>query len=163
MKNSLTTNNKTPDYDVPIHSASGGSDLRHLMSHLWHMVDFPRFNDSVSPEPKIEVAENKSNVTVTAEIPGVAEKDIDLQISSDGYLTISAEKKDENSSQDKDHYFSEISYGMVKRTIPLPWDLDYNKADAEYNDGLLRIVLPKSNIEQQKVKKISVKKSKTSK
>ena len=99
MKNSLTTNDKTSGYDVPIHAASGGSDLRNLMSHLWHMVDFPRFNDSVSLEPKIEVAENKSNVTVTAEIPGVAEKDIDLQISSDGYLTISAEKKDENSSQ----------------------------------------------------------------
>ena len=96
-------------------------------------------------------------------MPGVAEKDIDLQISSDGYLTISAEKKDETSSQDKDHYFSEISYGIIRRTIPLPWDLDYNKADAEYNDGLLRVAIPKSGLEKQKVKKISVKKSKPSK
>lgn len=162
MRNSLTTKDKGAEYDVPIHTSSGG-DLRNLMSHLWHMVDFPRFNNTINLEPKIEVSENKSNVTVTAEMPGVAEKDIDLQISSDGYLTISAEKKDENSSQDKDHYFSEISYGIVRRTIPLPWDLDYNKADAEYSDGLLRVAIPKSNIEKQKVKKISVKKSKSSK
>ena len=40
MRNSLTTKDRASEYDVPIHASSGG-DLRNLMSHLWHMVDFP--------------------------------------------------------------------------------------------------------------------------
>ena len=163
MRNDIsTTNNDENQQKVQIHNAPG-HELRSFFNHVWNMIDFPHHGEISDMEPKIEIMNNKEEVVVSAEMPGVKENDIDLQISSDGYLTISAEKKDENSSQDKDHYFSEISYGIVRRTIPLPWDLDYNKADAEYSDGLLRVAIPKSNIEKQKVKKISVKKSKSSK
>lgn len=160
MKNPIsTTNDDNKSYDVSIQNKSQ-NEVKNFMSHLWHMIDFPRYSELDNMEPKIEVSENKSNVLVSAELPGVDEKDIDLQISSDGYLTISAEKKQENSSHDKDHYFSEISYGMVRRTVPLPWELDYTKADAEYNDGVLRVTIPKTKTEKEKLKKISVKKQK---
>ena len=90
----------------------------------------------------------------------VAEDDIDVQISSDGYLTISAEKRQENTNDDENNYFSEISYGLVRRTIPLPWDLDFENTNASFDDGLLKIAIPKSRGEQEKVKKINVKKQK---
>ena len=119
--------------------------------------DFPLENTALkSLEPKIEISENEKNVTVLAEMPGINEKDIDMEISSDGYLTISGEKKHESKEEKKGNYFSEISYGSFSRTIPLPWDLQYNEAKADYADGVLSIIIPKSTEEQCKKKKITI-------
>lgn len=155
MKNSLT--NTTPS-GRDIQSGSGGhNEFRNLISHFWNFFDNPTADSDL--EPKIEVSENKNSVTVSAELPGIEEKDIDVQISSDGYLSISGEKRHQSEENNKGNYFSEISYGMFRRTIPLPWDLDYDKANADYDDGVLKVVLPKSQTEQQKFKKINVKKT----
>jgi HSP20 family protein len=82
-----------------------------------------------------------------------------LKVSADGYLSISGEKKNESEENTKDNYFSEISYGMFRRTIQLPWDLDYEATTARYNNGVLTVSIPKSQTEKQKFKKISVAKS----
>ena len=158
MRNSLTRNENHYS-DVPVHNSNNG-DIKNFMNHFWHMLDFPRYGEPADPEPKLEISENKKQVTVSAELPGVAEDDIDVQISSDGYLTISAEKRQENTHDDENNYFSEISYGLVRRTIPLPWDLDFENTNASFDDGLLKIAIPKSRGEQEKVKKINVKKQK---
>ena len=77
-------------------------------------------------------------------------------------MTISGEKQNVTEENVKNNYFREISYGMFKRTIPLPWDLDYDAAKAEYENGVLNLCIPKSQNEKQKYKKISVnKKNKT--
>lgn len=155
MKNSLTNANPS---GRDIQSGSGGhNEFRNLISHFWNFFDNPTADSDL--EPKIEVSENKNSVTVSAELPGIEEKDIDVQISSDGYLSISGEKRHQSEENNKGNYFSEISYGMFRRTIPLPWDLDYDKANADYDDGVLKVVLPKSQTEQQKFKKINVKKA----
>ncbi|MBO7097093.1 MAG: Hsp20/alpha crystallin family protein [Alphaproteobacteria bacterium] len=112
-------------------------------------------------QPKIDVTDEKDAVMVTAEIPGIKEENLDLKISDDGYLTISGEKEHAKETSSKNCYFSEISYGMFKRTIPLPFDLDYKMADADYDNGVLNIRIPKSKEEKQKYKKISVKKKTT--
>ncbi len=156
MSNQITSTDK--DYNVPVHNVTHG-DIRTLLHHFWNMMDFPHHSDMHELEPKIEVKENKNNVCVTAELPGLSEKDIDIEISSDGYLTISGEKRQENEETHQGNYFSEISYGMVKRTIPLPWDLQFENANAEYTDGMLKINIPKTAVEQQKKKKISVTKT----
>lgn len=158
MKNSLTNANPS---GRDIQSGNGGhNEFRNLISHFWNFFDNPTADSDL--EPKIEVSENKNSVTVSAELPGIEEKDIDVQISSDGYLSISGEKRHQSEENNKGNYFSEISYGMFRRTIPLPWDLDYDKANADYDDGVLKVVLPKSQTEQQKFKKINVKKNKRS-
>ena len=110
-------------------------------------------------EPRIQIAESKEAVNITAEIPGINEDDLDLQISSDGYLSLCGEKKNTCESNDKDAYFSEISYGAFKRTVPLPWDLDYDHAVAHYNNGVLSVSIPKTPVEKQKFKKISIQKT----
>lgn len=131
------------------------NDLVNSFFNNW--LDFPADSSTYKNlEPKIEVSENENNVTVHAEMPGIDEKDIDMEISSDGYLTISGEKKQETKKEKKNSYFSEISYGSFSRTIPLPWDLKYNDATAEFNNGVLSINIPKSSDEQGKKKKISI-------
>lgn len=160
MRNEVSTQNNTNKNvrDIPI-NVPAHNEIKNFLHHFWNIVDFPHHHELNDLEPKIEVSENKDAVTVSAELPGIEAQDIDLQISSDGYLTISGEKKSNKEHSSKDNYFSEIYYGMVKRTIPLPWDLDYNRADAKYNDGVVSIEIPKTQIEKAKVKKINVKKS----
>lgn len=111
-----------------------GSDFNNFMNYFWNYMDLPE-NLPEDMEPHIQITENKDSISVMAELPGIDEKDLDLQISADGYLAISGEKKNTSSSSEKDSYFSEISYGMFKRTIPLPWDLAYNDAAATYKNG----------------------------
>ena len=139
-------------------------DLRNLAHHFWNMLDFSHHNELTNMEPKIEVTENKNNITVTAEMPGIAADNMDVEISADGYLTISGEKKHQTEQKEKGNYFSEISYGMVRRSIPLPWDLEFKQAKADYNDGILTVNIPKTAVEQTKKQKISInKKTKTTK
>jgi len=137
---------------------SQGLHQTHDLRSLWnYFFDFGA--ESVDKlQPKIDVTDEKDAVMVTAEIPGIKAENLDLKISEDGYLTISGEKEHREESSNKNSYFSEISYGMFKRTIPLPFDLDYNMADADYDNGVLNIRIPKSKEEKQKYKKISVKK-----
>lgn len=130
-----------------------------FLSHFFNMFDLPYSSELQNMEPKIEVYETKNNVMVTAELPGVNENDIDLEISTNGYLTISGEKRHENTEISKGGYFSEISYGHIRRTIPLPWELEYSKASAEYNNGILTVSIPKTGKEQNTKRKISVKKA----
>ena len=131
------------------------TDFRSLMHHFWNFLDNSIAEDS-NLSPKIQVTENKESVNVTAEIPGIDEKDIDLKISSDGYLCICGEKKNETANKAEDNYFSEISYGMFRRTIQLPWDLDYDATTAHYDNGVLTVSIPKSQVEKQKFKKIDI-------
>lgn len=158
MRNELAnTPNSNNLRDIPVTSPAQ-SEFKSFLNHFWNMLDFSNHGESNELQPKIEVSENNNDVTVTAEMPGVNEKDIDLQISSDGYLTLCGEKKESNERNEKGNYFSEIYYGSFKRTIPLPWDLDYDKADAQYNDGILTIAIPKTQNERTKMKKINVSK-----
>jgi HSP20 family protein len=157
-----------------IHSAGGGRSLvqdsathnRHnefntLMNYFWNYMDLPgstteNMVTTTELEPKMQIAETKDAVKITAELPGIEEKDLDVQISSDGYLSLSGEKKNSCEHEEKDAYFSEISYGAFKRTIPLPWDLDFDKVNADFKNGILTVIVPKTQVEKQKFKKIAV-------
>lgn len=122
---------------------------------FWDSPSSGESNAWKSLEPKVEVSENENDVTVYAEVPGISEKDLDLEVSADGYLTLSGEKKCEKKSG-KNNCFSEISYGAFKRTIPLPWDLKYDSAKADFENGMLKVYIPKSTEEQSRKKKIAI-------
>ena len=133
---------------------------QNFFTTLLNLLDTPYNGGIIQAEPKIEVSENKENVMVTAEIPGISEKDIELEISTNGYLTISGEKKHENTKYSTNGgYFSEISYGRVSRTVPLPWDLQYDKAFADYNNGVLTVTFPKATPDRSLKKKININKN----
>jgi HSP20 family protein len=106
--------------------------------------------------PSIDVKESDKDISVTAELPGLGDKDIDVSLSRDS-LTIKGEKKEEKEEKGKDYYHMERSFGSFSRTIPLPAEIDVDKVKAEFKKGLLTVILPKSEKAMKEKKKISVK------
>jgi HSP20 family protein len=105
--------------------------------------------------PRIDLVEDEKNVTISAELPGMNEKDIDVSLVREA-LIIKGEKKQEKEER-KDHYFySERSYGSFSRTIPLPPEVDSDKIQAEFRKGILTITLPKTATAKE-TRKIAVK------
>jgi len=131
----------------------GGGDERSPFVSLRHEVDrlFDDFFRSPMPSfgfgrgmtvwPSVEVNETETEVRITAEVPGMAEKDVELLL-EDGVLTLRGEKKSE--IQDKDRGYSERYYGRFERRIALPSGVDEENAKAEFRDGVLTVRLPKS-------------------
>jgi HSP20 family protein len=93
--------------------------------------------------PSVDFSEDKDDVRVRAEIPGMTEKDIQLTW-HDGVLCIRGEKRDEKEEKKKDRYYRECSYGSFSRNIPLGNNVDWNKAAAKYRNGVLTVTLPKT-------------------
>ena len=91
--------------------------------------------------PKIDVEETEDEIRVQAELPGLDEKDIEVNVSSQGYLTIKGEKKEEKHEKSKGKYLSECSYGMVQRTIALPVDVDSEKTTAKLKSQCTVVIL----------------------
>jgi HSP20 family protein len=93
--------------------------------------------------PNIDVAENDKEIKVSAELPGMDEKDIEIGLARDE-LTIKGEKKLEKEEKGKNYYRMERSYGSFSRSVTLPTEVDMDKADVQFKKGLLTIVLPKT-------------------
>ncbi len=106
--------------------------------------------------PRADLKETDKAITITAELPGVAEGDIDVSV-SDGQITISAHKKEETRKDDENYHLSERHYGSVKRTFTLPDGADPDKAKAGFKDGVLSIEVPKKALPKSKAKKIPIK------
>jgi HSP20 family protein len=114
--------------------------------------------------PRVDVAEDEKAVTLTVELPGVNENDIDVSLVGD-QLTIKGEKRSEHEEK-KDvegHvvHRTERSYGAFQRTITVPYQVDPNQVSADFKDGVLRITLPKppDAVAQKQGQKIEVNKS----
>jgi len=91
--------------------------------------------------PSVEVSDSEREVRISAEIPGLSEKDVELTV-HEGVLFIRGEKKSE--TEDKDRGYSERWYGRFERRIALPSGVEQNKAAASFRDGVLTVTLPKS-------------------
>jgi len=104
--------------------------------------------------PPVDVREDEKEVTVKAELPGMEEKDIEVNLADNG-LTIKGEKKAEKEEQGKDNWYRETSYGAFHRFIPLPEGLDQEKVDARFKNGVLTVTLHR--LEEAKGKKIAIK------
>ena len=104
--------------------------------------------------PALDLLEDKDNLIVRAELPGMKREEIDISF-HDGTLTISGERNYEEKSEGTETYRSERFYGRFHRTLALPKPVLSEKATASYKDGILTIVLPKT--EESKPKHIDVK------
>jgi len=105
---------------------------------------------------KLNVAETDKAIEVTADVPGVDAKDIDVQL-KDGILTIKGEKKMEKEEKEKGYHLVERSYGMFARSFTVPSDVQTDKVEASFDKGVLKVILPKAPEAQSKVQKIQVK------
>ena len=104
--------------------------------------------------PVLELAEKEDHVIVRAEMPGLKREDIDVSVHGN-VLTLSGEKKEEAEPREGACYCSERRYGSFRRDITLPAEVDADKVEATYKDGVLTLTLPK--VEEAKTKKIAIK------
>jgi len=102
--------------------------------------------------PRLELSETDKAVTVSAELPGLSEKDVQVEIAN-GVLSIRGEKKAERTDDSK--YLSERYYGSFERRIPLE-GLQEDKAEAEFKNGVLTVTLPKSDQSSRNVRRIAI-------
>lgn len=106
--------------------------------------------------PNVDVMEGDREIVVSAELPGMDEKDIEVSVQKET-LTIKGEKKAEREDKGRDYYRMERSYGSFSRTVPLPAEVDIDKAEAQFRKGVLNVTLPKTSEALKETKKISVK------
>lgn len=109
--------------------------------------------------PSVNVSEDKEKVTIQAELPGVPEDAIEVIATKDS-LTLRGEKKEETREEGENSLYVERSYGSFERTLALPAEVDREKADASFDNGVLTVTLPKTKAAKETVKKISIQKGK---
>jgi HSP20 family protein len=105
--------------------------------------------------PRIDVAETDNTIEVTAELPGLDEKDVDVVLRDD-VLTVKGEKKSEREEKKKDYHLIERSFGSFARSIRLPFEADSEAVKASFNKGVLRVVINKPAQVKDKTVKIPV-------
>jgi len=112
----------------------------------WAPFKFPKPGET---GPAVDIFEEKGEVVVRAEVPGIDKKDIQVSV-SDNILTISGEKKQETKEEKKDYHRIECSYGSFCRRFRLPQDVESDKAAASFKDGVLEIRLPRGKTSGRK-------------
>src|SRR5262249_20807207 len=108
------------------------------------------------PAPAVDISEDEAAYKVTAELPGMDEKQIE-GVLSDGVLTRKGEKRGEKEQKDKNCYLSERSYGSFQRSFSVPEGVDREKVTAEFAKGVLTVTMPKTAKAKEAEKKIEVK------
>jgi HSP20 family protein len=106
--------------------------------------------------PRVDVTESDKEIKVSAELPGLDEKDIDISVTKKAVI-IKGEKKEKTEEKTEGYYKSERTYGSFQRTVPLDCEIDTDKVEASFKKGVLTITLPKTPEAVQETKKIAVK------
>jgi len=143
---------------APWRPFEGLSSLRRDMDRLWERFfgedwGVTRWGEGWSPT--LDVSENKDNLIVKTELAGVDPKDVDISLTGE-VLTIKGEKKDEKEEKDENYHLMERSYGSFSRSVSLPVEVDQDKVKASYKNGVLKIILPKTEKTKSKAIKVSI-------
>lgn len=129
-------------------------EMNRLFQDFFEVAPFGGRDSGIYPE--IDVKETDKEIKVSAEVPGLEEKDVEVLLSSDS-LTIKGEKKQEKEERGQSYYRSERRYGSFSRVIPLASDIEADKAEARFKNGILYITIPKTEKAKADVKKIPIK------
>lgn len=105
--------------------------------------------------PALELVESERGYRLTMELPGIEEKDIDIEL-AEGVLTISGEKREERETKEAGCLISERSYGAFRRQIALPADVDADTLEAKVKNGVLSIEMKKDESATQRTRKIAI-------
>ncbi len=141
---------------IPIHSRRIISDPMHfLRREIDRIFDSSSFLEGIKPE--FEVKENKDGLHITADLPGIEEKDLNIMLDHD-ILTISGEKKLEESHEGETYHISERSYGSFSRSLKLPFSPEEKKISASLKEGVLKVMIPRPTEVKPNVHKIHLQK-----
>ncbi len=132
-------------------------EMDKLVESFFGEFDFHPFGRrSVTFMPQVDVADAGKEIKVSVELPGLDDKDIEVSLTKET-LTIKGEKREEKEEKGKDYYRSERSFGSFTRTIPLPFEIDAEKAEASFKKGVLTVSLPKTKRVISETKKVAIK------
>ena len=141
-------------------------ELREMERHMDEMTRHPLMmgrrplvwwrvpTEELGWTPSVEVYEKGDNFVVRAELPGMKKEELDISVLGDT-LTIKGERKTESEVKEEDYYRCELCYGKFSRSVGLPTAVEAGKVEANYENGILQITLPKAK--EAKPKKIEVK------
>lgn len=135
-------------------------EMDRLIDNFFHAVPSPRRSIGESTNipdfiPNIDVSETDGHVKVSAELPGMTEKDVNLEIEED-MLTISGEKRHKDEEEKSDRYWRESAFGRFRRDIPLPNPVQTDKAEASFKNGVLEMTAPKSETAKPKRRSLEI-------
>ena len=125
-------------------------EMNRLFEDAFRAFDVPAMRGAW---PSLEMQETDGGYRISAELPGMDEKDVEILVDDD-VLTIRGEKRSQ--TEDKDRHFSERYYGRFERSIALPFEVEDDKAEATFKNGVLTVALPKSARTQEKAKRIAI-------
>ncbi len=162
---SLTTSKKNDRFFAPWLSSLGPwsnsltpfSTLRDEIMDVFdnfNLVNIP--SPSTSFMPKVEIKDQGTSYLISAEVPGMSDKDMSVTV-RDNCLILEGEKKEEHKEDKKGYYRSELNYGSFYRAIPLSEEINPEKISASYKHGVLRVEIEKTPESQRKSKKIPIK------
>lgn len=137
------------------------TELDRAMRDFYNLLESPSFPtgdfEELTISPSVDIVEDKDNFKVEAEMPGLNEDNIKIDI-SDGQLTIRGEKTTSKQDKDKNYLSREISYGSYERIIALPDTVDIDQAKASFKKGMLWITIPKKAEATQRSRQLKVEK-----
>lgn len=130
--------------------------LRERMNRLFEDTFSARGEErdliSGSWTPSVDIYESENALVLTAELPGVDENDIEIKI-EDNTLTLNGERKFEKETKQENYHRIERAYGTFSRSFTLPQSIDHDKIQAEHENGILKITMPKkAELKPRKVK-----------
>ncbi|NIA70881.1 Hsp20/alpha crystallin family protein [Pelagibius litoralis] len=159
---------------TPWHHGKAGAGSTPAISELHREVDrvfddfwrgfggpslFGGNGSAMAFDVRVDTSEDDKAYHVTAELPGMSEKDVEVTF-ADNMLTISGEKKEEKEVKEENVHRRERSFGSFRRSFTLPSEVDEAKIAATFKDGVMTIDLPKSKTAQKKAKKITISRGK---
>lgn len=140
-------------------------ELDRMFDNFFHGFGFPsmgfgREHSLAVPDewlrPTLDVAASEKEYTISVELPGVDEKDVQLELSDDTLL-IKGEKKQEKEEKEKNYYRMERSYGSFQRVLSLPEDAEHEGIGAVYRNGILKITIPRKAGPVRESRQIAIK------
>ena len=144
-------------------------EIENRMNRFMERAFGEPFSSTLLPEaigwvPAVEIAETEKELILTAELPGIDQKDVDIAL-EDGMLTIRGEKTEEKEekkegAEEKKFYLYERNYGAFSRSFALPPNVDATKIEAEFKKGVLTVHLPKTVETKPNGRKVEIKTAK---
>ena len=132
-------------------------EMEDRMRRIWQ--EFPLMGapgEAMEWAPRVDVSETDDEVKLKAELPGLSPEDLDISLDRDR-LILKGEKKEEREKEEKGYYMSERSFGSFYRAIQLPAEVDPQKVEASFKNGVLDIKLGKQEEAKKRITHIDVK------
>ncbi|MEN6464861.1 MAG: Hsp20/alpha crystallin family protein [Syntrophaceae bacterium] len=130
-------------------------EVNRLFEDFFAMTPQER-EDWMMEYPQVDVRETDKDLKVSAELPGLTDKDIEVLISGDS-LTIKGEKKEEKEDRKENYHRMERRYGSFRRVVQLPGEVKADIAQAVFKNGVLEITIPKTEEAKKEKKKVEIK------